>query len=73
MAFSLWLLQLQVIAFLQETVLIAGGFDGEMYMFGCKKQHWQLLKVIQGKRLLCMFAWSLNYSRFHHATTMHAS
>ena len=39
----------QVVAFLAEELLLAGGFDGEMYLFECKNNHWQLSKPIQGK------------------------
>lgn len=65
-AYLLCLLQLQVIAFIREAVLVAGGFDGEMYMFSCKQQHWQLLRNIQGKRLPCTIACDLNKSSLNH-------
>lgn len=30
-------------------MLIAGGFDGDMYLFQRKSDHWQLTQTIQGK------------------------
>ena len=41
-------MSLQVAAFIGEDLIVAGGFDGEMFMLGCKQQHWQLLKTLQG-------------------------
>ncbi|KAL0041805.1 hypothetical protein WJX79_005327 [Trebouxia sp. C0005] len=41
-------LPFKVVAFLQEDLLIAGGFEGDMYMVKCRQQHWQVIKAIQG-------------------------
>lgn len=43
---------LQVVAFLAESILVAGGFDGEMYLFHSQDHDWQLSQTIQGKLLL---------------------
>ena len=40
---------LQVVAFLAEDVLVAGGFDGEIYLFRSQDHDWQLTRAIQGK------------------------
>jgi len=52
---------LQVVAFLQEDLLVAGGFEGDMYMFKCRQRHWQLLRAIEGEQSLCP-AFQLNCS-----------
>ena len=38
----------QVAAFVQEDMLVAGGFDGEMYLFVRKQQQWQLSTALEG-------------------------
>ena len=43
---------MQVVAFLAEDLLVAGGFDGEMYLFQSQNYHWQLCQAIQGKLIL---------------------
>lgn len=57
---------LQVVAFLAENVLIAGGFDGEMYLFQSQNYDWQLSQTIQGKLSLLALTAHITYCQAEH-------
>ena len=41
---------LQVVGFVAENALVAGGFDGEVYFFERNKVSWHLSRTLQGKQ-----------------------